>query len=142
LVVTPMLSRRSSHGARSTASSAAHGATRTEHGCRRGGVAQWRGCATYRRDGSSWAAASASLAPMLCSCSLRSKQQEVGHSHFSSSNVEASNSCGMLAAGARVEAGGRWRGSVATRGGCGDEAMAHAFKRWVRLTGGPSPLLI
>jgi hypothetical protein len=79
---------------------------------------------------------------MLRSCSLRSKQQEVGHSHFSSSNVEASNSCGVHAAGARVEAGGRWRGSMAMRGGCGDEAMVHAFKRWVRLTGGPSPLLI
>jgi hypothetical protein len=29
---------------------------------------------------------------------------------------------------------------VAARGEHGDEAMARAFKRWVRLTGGPSPL--
>jgi hypothetical protein len=36
----------------------------------------------------------------------------------------------------------RWRGGVATRGERGDEAMARVFKRWVRLTGGPSPLLI
>jgi hypothetical protein len=141
-VATPMLSRRSSHGARSTVSSAAHGAMRTERGCRRGGVGRWRGCATDGRDGSSWATASASLAPMLRSCSLRSKQQEVSHSHFSSNNVEASNSCGVHAAGAHVEASGRWRGSMATCGGCGDDAMAHAFKRWVRLTCGPSPLLI
>jgi hypothetical protein len=34
----------------------------------------------------------------------------------------------------------RWRGGVAARGERGDEAMARAFKRWVRLTGGPSPL--
>jgi hypothetical protein len=32
-----------------------------------------------------------------------------------------------------MEAGGRWHGSMAMRGGCGDEAMVHAFKRWVRL---------
>jgi hypothetical protein len=36
----------------------------------------------------------------------------------------------------------RWRGGMAARGERGDEAMARAFKRWVRLTGGPSPLLI
>jgi hypothetical protein len=42
----------------------------------------------------------------------------------------------------RVEVDGRWRGSMAARGGRGDEAMARTFKRWVRLTGGPSPLLI
>jgi hypothetical protein len=36
----------------------------------------------------------------------------------------------------------RWRGGMAVRGERGDEAMARAFKRWVRLTGGPSPLLI
>jgi hypothetical protein len=59
-----------------------------------------------------------------------------------SSTVEASNSRGVHGAGARVEAGGRWRGSVAARGGRGDEAMACAFKRWVRLTGRPSPLFI
>jgi hypothetical protein len=43
---------------------------------------------------------------------------------------------------AAVEVGGRWHGSVAARGERGDEAMAHTFKRWVRLTGGPSPLFI
>jgi hypothetical protein len=36
----------------------------------------------------------------------------------------------------------RWRGGVAARGERGDEAMARVFKRWVRLTGRPSPLLI
>jgi hypothetical protein len=36
----------------------------------------------------------------------------------------------------------RWRGGVAARGERGDEAMVRAFKWWVRLTGGPSPLLI
>jgi hypothetical protein len=36
----------------------------------------------------------------------------------------------------------RWRGGVAARGERGDETMARAFKRWVRLIGGPSPLLI
>jgi hypothetical protein len=36
----------------------------------------------------------------------------------------------------------RWHDSMTVRGGRGDEAMARAFKRWVRLTGGPSPLLI
>jgi hypothetical protein len=36
----------------------------------------------------------------------------------------------------------RWHGAVAVRDERGDEAMARAFKRWVRLTGGPSPLLI
>jgi hypothetical protein len=36
----------------------------------------------------------------------------------------------------------RWRGGVAARGERGDKAMARAFKRWGRLTGGPSPLLI
>jgi hypothetical protein len=41
-----------------------------------------------------------------------------------------------------VGVGGRWRGGVAARGERGDEAMARAFKRWVRLIGGPSPLLI
>jgi hypothetical protein len=39
-----------------------------------------------------------------------------------------------------VEVGGRWRGSVATRGERGDEATTRAFKQWVRLTGGPSPI--
>jgi hypothetical protein len=34
----------------------------------------------------------------------------------------------------------RWCGGVAARGERGDEAMARAFKRWVRLTGRPSPL--
>jgi hypothetical protein len=41
-----------------------------------------------------------------------------------------------------VEVGGRWRGSVDTHNEHGDEAMARACKRWARLTGGPSPLLI
>jgi hypothetical protein len=36
----------------------------------------------------------------------------------------------------------RWCGGMATHGERGDEAMARAFKRWVRLTDGPSPLLI
>jgi hypothetical protein len=36
-----------------------------------------------------------------------------------------------------VEVGGRWCSIVATRG---DEATARAFKWWVRLTGGPSPI--
>jgi hypothetical protein len=40
----------------------------------------------------------------------------------------------------RVGVGGRWRGGMAAHGERGDEAMVHAFKRWVRLTGGPSPL--
>jgi hypothetical protein len=39
-----------------------------------------------------------------------------------------------------MEVGGRWCGSVATRGEHGDEATAQAFKRWVRLTSGPSPI--
>jgi hypothetical protein len=43
---------------------------------------------------------------------------------------------------ASVEVGGGWSSSVAARGKHGDEAMACAFKRWVRLTGGPSPLFI
>jgi hypothetical protein len=34
----------------------------------------------------------------------------------------------------------RWHGGLATRGERGDEVMARAFKWWVRLTGGPSPL--
>jgi hypothetical protein len=42
----------------------------------------------------------------------------------------------------RMAGAWRWRGGVATRGEHGDEAMARAFKRWVRLTGRPSPLLI
>jgi hypothetical protein len=36
----------------------------------------------------------------------------------------------------------RWHGGVAAHGEHGDEVMARAFKRWVRLTGRPSPLLI
>jgi hypothetical protein len=40
----------------------------------------------------------------------------------------------------RVGVDGRWRGGVAARGESGDEAMARAFKRWVRLTDRPSPL--
>jgi hypothetical protein len=39
----------------------------------------------------------------------------------------------------RMAGAWRWRGSVAARGEHSDEAMARAFKRWVRLTGGPSP---
>jgi hypothetical protein len=42
----------------------------------------------------------------------------------------------------RMAGAWRWRGSMAAHGGRGDEAMACAFKWWVRLTGGPSPLLI
>jgi hypothetical protein len=42
----------------------------------------------------------------------------------------------------RMAGAWRWHGGVAARGECGDEAMARAFKRWLRLTGGPSPLLI
>jgi hypothetical protein len=38
-----------------------------------------------------------------------------------------------------VGVGGRWRGGMAARGERCDEAMACAFKRWVRLAGGPSP---
>jgi hypothetical protein len=34
----------------------------------------------------------------------------------------------------------RWRGGVAACGEHSDEVMARAFKRWVRLTGVPSPL--
>jgi hypothetical protein len=39
-----------------------------------------------------------------------------------------------------VEVSGRWCGSIAMHGEHGDEATALAFKRWVRLTGGPSPI--
>jgi hypothetical protein len=42
----------------------------------------------------------------------------------------------------RMAGAWRWHGGVAARGERGDEAMARAFKRWVRLTRGPSPLLI
>jgi hypothetical protein len=39
-----------------------------------------------------------------------------------------------------VEVSGRWRDSVAACGEHCDEATVRAFKRWVRLTGGPSPI--
>jgi hypothetical protein len=42
----------------------------------------------------------------------------------------------------RMGVGGRWHGSMAAHGERGDEVMARAFKRWVRLTRGPSSLLI
>jgi hypothetical protein len=72
--------------ARRTVSSAPHNVTRMERGCQRGGVGRSCGCAIDGGDGSSRAATSASLAPMLrsCSCSVWSKQQEASHSHFSS----------------------------------------------------------
>jgi hypothetical protein len=41
-----------------------------------------------------------------------------------------------------VEDGRRWCSSMAAHGERGDEATARAFKRWVRLTGGPSLFLI
>jgi hypothetical protein len=68
-----------------TVSNAPHDTMRMERGCQRGGVGRSCGCAIDGGDGSSRAAASASLAPMLRSCSVWSKQQEASHSHFSSS---------------------------------------------------------
>jgi hypothetical protein len=39
-----------------------------------------------------------------------------------------------------VEVSKRWHNSMAVCGEHGDEATARAFKLWVRLTGGPSPI--
>jgi hypothetical protein len=69
-------------------------------------------------------------------------QQQATARQSNTAAHKASSSRGVHAAGARVEAGRSWRGSMAARGGRGDEAMARAFKQWVRLTGGPSPLFI